>query len=350
MVVVTPPERVAELARRAWLPGGVAAVVAGGARRQDVGGRRRPAPGRARRTARAPARARRSSSTTARDRSSPPALVEAVADGRRGARRGDAGAARRRDAQAGRATGGRRDTVDRAGAGRRADAPGRPARACSWTRGRRSRPTARRRSPTRPRCWRPVQSPSMRSPATREPQGDRCPTISRRVETRARRRLGAASGFGIDSHAFGPGHGPATGRDRGAGRAPAARPLRRRRGAPRGGRRAAGGRGAGRPRAAVPGRRPDAARHRQRASCSAEVDGAARGGGLAPVAVDVTVIGARPRLGARLDAMRDAIAALLGLEPDAVNVKASTGNLLRRRGRRPRRSRRGPSPPSRPIA
>ena len=49
--------------------------------------------------------------------------------------------------------------------------------------------------------------------------------------------------------------------------------------------------------------------------------------GLAPVSVDVTVIGARPKLGARLDAMRDAIARLLGLEPAAVNVKASTGNL-----------------------
>jgi 2C-methyl-D-erythritol 2,4-cyclodiphosphate synthase len=43
--------------------------------------------------------------------------------------------------------------------------------------------------------------------------------------------------------------------------------------------------------------------------------------------VDVVVIGARPRLGVRLDAMRDAIAALLGLPPGAVNVKASTGNL-----------------------
>jgi 2-C-methyl-D-erythritol 4-phosphate cytidylyltransferase/2-C-methyl-D-erythritol 2,4-cyclodiphosphate synthase len=49
--------------------------------------------------------------------------------------------------------------------------------------------------------------------------------------------------------------------------------------------------------------------------------------GLAPASVDVTVIGARPRLGARLDAMRDAIATVLGLDPSAVNVKASTGNL-----------------------
>jgi 2-C-methyl-D-erythritol 4-phosphate cytidylyltransferase/2-C-methyl-D-erythritol 2,4-cyclodiphosphate synthase len=49
--------------------------------------------------------------------------------------------------------------------------------------------------------------------------------------------------------------------------------------------------------------------------------------GLAAASVDVTVVAARPRLGARLDEMRDAIAALLGLAPDAVNVKASTGNL-----------------------
>ena len=43
--------------------------------------------------------------------------------------------------------------------------------------------------------------------------------------------------------------------------------------------------------------------------------------------VDVVVIAARPRLGGRLDAMRDAVARLLGLDPLAVNVKASTGNL-----------------------
>ena len=49
--------------------------------------------------------------------------------------------------------------------------------------------------------------------------------------------------------------------------------------------------------------------------------------GLAPASVDVTVIGARPRLGARLDAMRGAVAGLLGLDPGAVSVKASSGNL-----------------------
>jgi 2-C-methyl-D-erythritol 4-phosphate cytidylyltransferase / 2-C-methyl-D-erythritol 2,4-cyclodiphosphate synthase len=49
--------------------------------------------------------------------------------------------------------------------------------------------------------------------------------------------------------------------------------------------------------------------------------------GMAPVTVDVTVIGARPKLGGRLDLMRDAIAAALAIAPSGVNVKASTGNL-----------------------
>jgi 2-C-methyl-D-erythritol 4-phosphate cytidylyltransferase/2-C-methyl-D-erythritol 2,4-cyclodiphosphate synthase len=52
-----------------------------------------------------------------------------------------------------------------------------------------------------------------------------------------------------------------------------------------------------------------------------------RAAGLAPLSVDVTIIGARPRLAARLPEMRDAIAGLLALSADRVNVKASTGNL-----------------------
>ena len=50
--------------------------------------------------------------------------------------------------------------------------------------------------------------------------------------------------------------------------------------------------------------------------------------GLRATSIDVTVVGARPRLGDRLDAMRDAIAGLVGLDRGRVNVKASTGNLL----------------------
>jgi 2-C-methyl-D-erythritol 4-phosphate cytidylyltransferase/2-C-methyl-D-erythritol 2,4-cyclodiphosphate synthase len=49
--------------------------------------------------------------------------------------------------------------------------------------------------------------------------------------------------------------------------------------------------------------------------------------GWRPVQVDATVIAARPRLGARLDDLRASLAALLGIDAEAVNVKASTGNL-----------------------
>jgi 2-C-methyl-D-erythritol 2,4-cyclodiphosphate synthase len=49
--------------------------------------------------------------------------------------------------------------------------------------------------------------------------------------------------------------------------------------------------------------------------------------GFAPVTVDLTIVGARPTLGGHLDAMRDSVARLLGLSPDVVSVKASTGNL-----------------------
>jgi 2-C-methyl-D-erythritol 4-phosphate cytidylyltransferase/2-C-methyl-D-erythritol 2,4-cyclodiphosphate synthase len=50
--------------------------------------------------------------------------------------------------------------------------------------------------------------------------------------------------------------------------------------------------------------------------------------GFAVGHVDVTIVAARPRLAERLDEIRDRIAALLGAEPERVNVKASTGNLF----------------------
>ena len=53
----------------------------------------------------------------------------------------------------------------------------------------------------------------------------------------------------------------------------------------------------------------------------------AREAGFAPANVDVTIVAARPRLGDRLDEMRDRIAQLIGVRPGDVNVKASTGNL-----------------------
>jgi 2-C-methyl-D-erythritol 2,4-cyclodiphosphate synthase len=50
--------------------------------------------------------------------------------------------------------------------------------------------------------------------------------------------------------------------------------------------------------------------------------------GWRPSRLDLIIEAARPRLGAeRLDAMRDALAAQLGLDPQAVSVRASTGNL-----------------------
>lgn len=49
--------------------------------------------------------------------------------------------------------------------------------------------------------------------------------------------------------------------------------------------------------------------------------------GFDPVRVDVTIVGGRPRLADRLDRIRDRVAELASLSPDAVGVKASTGNL-----------------------
>jgi 2-C-methyl-D-erythritol 4-phosphate cytidylyltransferase/2-C-methyl-D-erythritol 2,4-cyclodiphosphate synthase len=48
---------------------------------------------------------------------------------------------------------------------------------------------------------------------------------------------------------------------------------------------------------------------------------------LVPGSVDIVIIAARPKLGAKLDRMRTAIAGLLGVDEGVVNVKASTGNL-----------------------
>jgi 2-C-methyl-D-erythritol 4-phosphate cytidylyltransferase/2-C-methyl-D-erythritol 2,4-cyclodiphosphate synthase len=50
-------------------------------------------------------------------------------------------------------------------------------------------------------------------------------------------------------------------------------------------------------------------------------------GGLRPLRVDLTIVAARPRLADRLDEMRDRVASLLGVPPEAVSVKAATGNL-----------------------
>ncbi len=48
--------------------------------------------------------------------------------------------------------------------------------------------------------------------------------------------------------------------------------------------------------------------------------------GFRPVGVDVTVVGARPRLGVHLGEIRASVARLLDLAPERVSVKASTAN------------------------
>jgi 2-C-methyl-D-erythritol 4-phosphate cytidylyltransferase/2-C-methyl-D-erythritol 2,4-cyclodiphosphate synthase len=50
--------------------------------------------------------------------------------------------------------------------------------------------------------------------------------------------------------------------------------------------------------------------------------------GYRTCSVDLTIVGARPRFGAALDRMRAVIARLLELQPAAVSVKASSGNLI----------------------
>ncbi len=53
-----------------------------------------------------------------------------------------------------------------------------------------------------------------------------------------------------------------------------------------------------------------------------------RAAGFAPVSISVTIIGARPRLAGRLDAMAATVADLVGIPARDVDVKASTGNLI----------------------
>lgn len=59
----------------------------------------------------------------------------------------------------------------------------------------------------------------------------------------------------------------------------------------------------------------------------AEVRRRVEAAGWRPVSVDLTIIAARPRLGTHLEPIRESIAALLGMTDEAVNVKASSGNL-----------------------
>jgi 2-C-methyl-D-erythritol 2,4-cyclodiphosphate synthase len=49
--------------------------------------------------------------------------------------------------------------------------------------------------------------------------------------------------------------------------------------------------------------------------------------GWRPSSLDLTIVAARPKLGPRLDLIREKVAVALGLEAERINVKASTGNL-----------------------
>jgi 2-C-methyl-D-erythritol 2,4-cyclodiphosphate synthase len=56
-----------------------------------------------------------------------------------------------------------------------------------------------------------------------------------------------------------------------------------------------------------------------------EVVGRLAGDGLAAVHVDATVVMERPKLGPHREAIRERLASALGVRPDDVNVKATTG-------------------------
>ena len=224
IVVVTRRGRRAERWRGAdWLPGRVVDVVAGGARRQesvaagfvafDRHGAGRPAgrPRPRRRPAAASARAR-----VARVAARPPSTARRSRSCR-SPRRSSGSTASRSSA-----------TVDRTGLGAAQTPQGvrRDLLRAAYAASRRRR---RRRGPTRPRCSRPVASRSMSSPATRQPQGDRCPPTSRaRRRALARPRPRAADGHR-------PGQATRSGRARRcvlggiaiAGAPAAVRPLRR---------------------------------------------------------------------------------------------------------------------------
>jgi 2-C-methyl-D-erythritol 4-phosphate cytidylyltransferase/2-C-methyl-D-erythritol 2,4-cyclodiphosphate synthase len=59
----------------------------------------------------------------------------------------------------------------------------------------------------------------------------------------------------------------------------------------------------------------------------AEVSRRLAAAGWRPASLDLTIIAGRPRLGGQLEPMRAEVAAILGLPTEAVEVKASSGNL-----------------------
>ena len=86
---------------------------------------------------------------------------------------------------------------------------------------------------------------------------------------------------------------------------------------------------------AVPGRTRDAGGHRQQRRSWPMWSPRVEAAGWRVEQLDVTIVAARPRLGAHLDAMRDGHRdRARAADASAVNVKASTGNLDGVRGRR----------------
>ena len=158
-IVVTSAERRDALAEAPWLPPGVLEVVAGGARRQEsvragFAAFDRHVPD-------------ETGVVLVHDAARPlvdPALVTAVAEAtaRHGAAIPIVPVAETLKRIDGDRVG---ETVERSGLRSRPDAAGRPRGTCCARRGIASRPMAPRRSPMKPRCWKPVASLSMWSPA-----------------------------------------------------------------------------------------------------------------------------------------------------------------------------------------
>ena len=270
IVVVTAADRETAVAAADWLPAKVRAVVPGGARRQDsvrgwVRRARAPGPGSGR-DARRPGPRRRAAARR-------PGARRGRHRRRRPPRRGHPGRARSsRPSSSSMATGSSAPSIGRpSGRRRRHRACGGPSGAGRW-----------------PIPWPPTGTWTDEAAlleacriAVHVVPGDpsnlkvTMPADLARVAADLSPAGSATrTGIGQDTHPFGPDAPLMLGGVDDPGRPAAGRPFRRRRRPARDRRRPAGRRGPRRPGRPVPGRRVDAARHRQR--------GAARGGRRAP--------------------------------------------------------------------
>ena len=262
-----------------------------------------------------------------------PALVGRGRGRRGGARRRAARPAGRRDAQAGRG----RDGSSRRWIGRRSrgpDAAGRAPRRCCSRAWDAFPPEGEREFTDEAALLEACRIPVHAIPGDPANLKVTLPDDLRRVEL----ALGSGAprvGFGHDSHPFGPGAPLRLGGVTVDGVPAPGRPLGRRRRAPCGRRRAARRRGPRRPRAPLPGgRAPRRGASRATRLLRTVVERLAERG-LAPGTVDLVIIGARPKLGARLDAMRTAIAATAGRRRGRGQREGLDRQPRRRRGRGP---------------